>query len=192
MLADGRSEITENSGRTVVVHAGRRFLSPLRGLARSFRLSRNTWKEKHHQVQVKLEQERQLSVERGHLRERGCERCESVELLSQQRLMELHQTRERMAQVEAELSKRVISGGGSEDRISEEAIPKAGATPIGVIDVAWQPVMQAGVALRAIPRVGTVHQSDRPLAEHSAGERSAVVIAATGSALAAKAARSGR
>ena len=135
MLADGRSEITENSGRTVVVNAGRRFLSPLRGLARSFRLSRNTWKEKHHQVQVKLEQERQLSVERGHLRERGCERCESVELLSQQRLMELHQTRERMAQVEAELSKRVISGGGSRRTVSLCIDPGLGVCPT---DFRWQ------------------------------------------------------
>jgi hypothetical protein len=86
-------------------------------LVRSFRLGRDAWREKHHAVQAKLEQKRQLVAERGQSRDRwrrDCElataRAEAAEGLAQQRLIELVQARERMAQIEvefAELSKKV-------------------------------------------------------------------------------------
>lgn len=41
-----------------VMSGTRKFLSPNRILARSFRRSRDSWRDKHHLVQVKLEQER--------------------------------------------------------------------------------------------------------------------------------------
>lgn len=89
-----------------VVGGSRRFLSPSRVLLRSFRLSRDGWKEKHHAVQAKLEQERQLSAERGQSRDRWRGRAEAAELLAQQRLTELEQARERIAQIEADGSKK--------------------------------------------------------------------------------------
>ena len=58
--------------------AARRFTSPNRILARSFRLSRDKWKQKHHQVQAKLERARQLAAERGTARDRWRERCDQA------------------------------------------------------------------------------------------------------------------
>lgn len=94
-----------------VVRGARRYQSPNRVLVRSFRLGRDAWREKHHAVQAKLEQERQLVAERGQSRDRwrqDCElataRAEAAELLAQQRLIELEQARERMTQVETELA----------------------------------------------------------------------------------------
>jgi hypothetical protein len=72
----------------------RKFLSPTRVLLRSFRLSRDNWRQKHHEVQAKLEQERQLSGERGQSRDRWRSQCEAAaahaaaELVAQQRLGE--------------------------------------------------------------------------------------------------------
>ena len=98
---------------TEVISGTRRYRSPNRILARSFRLARDAWKEKHHQVQAKLEQERQLSAERGQSRDRWREKCElattraeAAELLAQQQLTELEQAREHIALIEAELSKK--------------------------------------------------------------------------------------
>jgi len=48
-------------------------------LARSFRLSRDKWKQKHHVVQAELEQARQLAAERGAARDQWRERCEQAE-----------------------------------------------------------------------------------------------------------------
>ena len=98
---------------STAVRGTRRYQSPNRVLVRSFRLGRDAWREKHHAVQAKLEQERQLVAERGQSRDRwrrDCElataRAEAAEWLAQQRLIELQQARERMAQIEAELSKK--------------------------------------------------------------------------------------
>ena len=93
--------------------AARRFTSPNRILARSFRLSRDKWKQKHHQVQAKLEQTRQLAVERGIARDRWRERCEQATAraataeASAARLQgELEQARTRIAALEAALQKK--------------------------------------------------------------------------------------
>ena len=95
----------------------RRFRSPLRVLARSFRMSRDNWREKHHAVQAKLEQERQHSAERGQSRDRwrsdyeaAAAQARAAESLAQQRLAELEQARARIAQLEVELKK---SGPGT-------------------------------------------------------------------------------
>ena len=93
--------------------AARRFTSPNRILARSFRLSRDKWKQKHHQVQAKLEQTRQLAAERGIARDRWRERCEQATAraataeASAARLQgELEQARTRIAALEAALQEK--------------------------------------------------------------------------------------
>ena len=93
--------------------AARRFTSPNRILARSFRLSRDKWKQKHHQVQAKLEQTRQLAAERGIARDHWRERCEQATAraataeASAARLQgELEQARTRIAALEAALQKK--------------------------------------------------------------------------------------
>ena len=90
----------------------RKFLSPTRVLLRSFRLSRDNWRQKHHEVQAKLEQERQLSGERGQSRDRwrsnyeaSAAQAAAAELVAQQRLEELEQARARIAQLEVDLKK---------------------------------------------------------------------------------------
>ena len=96
---------------SAAVRGTRRYQSPNRVLVRSFRLGREAWREKHHAVQAKLEQQRQLVAERGQSRDRWRQDCdlatarsEAAEWLAQQRLIELEQARERMAQVEVELA----------------------------------------------------------------------------------------
>lgn len=91
---------------------GRKFRSPARILVRSFRLSRDKWRQKHHEVQAKLEQERQLSGERGQSRDRwrsnfeaSASKVVAAERLSQERLEELEQARARISQLEANLKK---------------------------------------------------------------------------------------
>jgi hypothetical protein len=87
---------------------GRRYRSPNRVLARSFRISRDGWKSKHQAVQVKLEQQRQLAAERGRSREQWKQKCEiataraeEAEVLAQKRLEELEQSRAELAQLQA-------------------------------------------------------------------------------------------
>ncbi len=82
----------------------RRYLSPNRVLARSMRISRDNWKIKHQAMQEKLEQERQLSADRGRSREQwkqkyetATSRAEQAELLAQQRLEELEHARAELA-----------------------------------------------------------------------------------------------
>lgn len=94
-----------------VVSGTRKFRSPNRILARSFRRSRDSWRGKHHLVQAKLEQERQLSAERGRSRDQWQAKCDialskvrETERLAEQRLTELEQTQARLAQLEAELA----------------------------------------------------------------------------------------
>jgi hypothetical protein len=91
----------------------RRYRSPNRILARSFRIGRDKWKEKHHTVQARLEQMRQLSAERGASRDRWREECEAAvaraeaaEALAAHRLTELEQVRVRLAELEATAQKK--------------------------------------------------------------------------------------
>ena len=87
---------------------GRRYSSPPRVLVRSFRMGRDNWKMKHQAVQEKLEQERQLSADRGRSREQwkqkyetATARAEQAELLAQQRLEELEEARVELAKLKA-------------------------------------------------------------------------------------------
>jgi len=91
----------------------RRYRSPNRILVRSFRIGRDKWKVRHHVVQAKLEQVRQLSAERGTSRDRWREDCkaavtraEAAEALAAQRLTELEQIRVRLADHEAAAQKK--------------------------------------------------------------------------------------
>ena len=91
----------------------RRFTSPNRVLARSFRLSRDKWKQKHHQVQAKLEEARQLAAERGIARDSWRERCDqatiraaAAEARAAQLQGELEQVRVRIAGFEAAAQKK--------------------------------------------------------------------------------------
>jgi hypothetical protein len=88
--------------------AMRRFTSPNRILARSFRLSRDKWKLKHHQVQTKLKQAKQLASERGTARDRWRDQCErataravAAEAAAAQLQGELAQARAHIAAMEA-------------------------------------------------------------------------------------------
>ncbi len=92
---------------------GRRYLSPNRVLARSFRISRDGWKSKHQAVQAKLEQQRQLAAERGRSREQWKQKCETVtaraevaEALARQCLEELEQAHAQMEKLQAEVKKK--------------------------------------------------------------------------------------
>lgn len=96
-----------------IVSGTRKFRSPNRILARSFRRSREAWRVKHHLVQSKLEQERQLSAERGRSRDQWQVKCDlalakvqETERLAEQRLSELRQARTRIAQLEAEFASK--------------------------------------------------------------------------------------
>lgn len=87
------------------------YSSPQRILARAFEMSRDRWKAKHHSVQVKLAQVRQLATERGGSRDRWKRDCElaqanvrAAEELAQERLVELERTRARCAELEGQLA----------------------------------------------------------------------------------------
>lgn len=95
------------------VSGTRRYKSPNRVLARFFRMGRDGWKAKHHQVQAKLEQERQLSVERLRSRDEWRRKCEAAmtntraaEVLAKQHEQELAQVRVRVTELETALSKK--------------------------------------------------------------------------------------
>lgn len=95
------------------VSGTRRYQSPHRVLARFFRMGRDGWKAKHHQVQAKLEQERQLSVERLRSRDEWRRKCEAAmtntraaEVLAKQHEQELAQVRARVTELETALSKK--------------------------------------------------------------------------------------
>ena len=62
----------------------RRYRSPQRVLARSFRMGRDNRKKKHQAVQEKLEQERQLSADRGRSREQWKQKCETASARAEQ------------------------------------------------------------------------------------------------------------
>lgn len=87
---------------------GRRYRSPNRVLVRSFRMSRDAWKNKHQAVQIKLEKQRQLSAERDRSRDQWRQKSETAtaravaaEALAQQRLKELEQARAELAKLQA-------------------------------------------------------------------------------------------
>lgn len=95
------------------VSGTRRYTSPNRILARSFRIGRDKWKDKHHLVQAKLQQARQLVAERGASRDQWREQCEAVlaraeaaESLAVQCQTELEQVRVRLAELEAAAQKK--------------------------------------------------------------------------------------
>jgi len=103
-----------SQGSVAEVASGtRRYRSPNRILVRSFRISRDKWKDRHHAVQAKLEQMRQLSAERAASRDRWREHCEAAvtraeaeAALAAQRLTELEQVRVRLADLEAAAQKK--------------------------------------------------------------------------------------
>ena len=103
-----------SQGKVAEVASGtRRYRSPNRILARSFRIGRDKWKDKHHAVQAQLEQKRQLAAERGASRDRWRESCEgavaraeAAESVAAQRLTELEQVRVRLAELEAAAQKK--------------------------------------------------------------------------------------
>ena len=77
-------------------------------------MGRDNWKMKHQAVQEKLEQERQLSADRGRSREQWKQKCETAtsraeqaEVLAQQRLEELEEARVELAKLKAK--KKAIS-----------------------------------------------------------------------------------
>jgi hypothetical protein len=91
-----------------VVSGTRRYSSPNRILARSFRIGRDKWKDKHHAVQAKLEAVRQLAAERGASRDQWREQCaaataraEAAELRAAEQQTKLEQVRVRVAELEA-------------------------------------------------------------------------------------------
>jgi hypothetical protein len=103
-MAEVMDQPVESQDRT----AARRFTSPNRILARSFRLSRDKWKQKHHQLQAKLEQARQFAADRGIARDRWRERCDqataravAAETNAARLQSELEQARARIAAFEA-------------------------------------------------------------------------------------------
>ena len=102
------AEVMDRTAQTQHGRAARRFASPNRILARSFRLSRDKWKLKHHEVQAKLKQARQLAAERGTARDRWREQCEqatahaeAAEAAAARLQGELGQARVRIAALEA-------------------------------------------------------------------------------------------
>jgi len=82
-------------------------------LARSFRIGRDKWKDKHHAVQAELEQVRQLASERGAARDLWRERCAAAEARAAaaescvaQRLAEVQQVQVRLAELAAAAPKK--------------------------------------------------------------------------------------
>lgn len=70
-LATATESYTDSNSRS----NARRYSSPKRVLARSMRISRDNWKIKHQAVLEKLEQERQLSADRGRSHDQWKQKC---------------------------------------------------------------------------------------------------------------------
>ena len=88
----------------------RKYRSPNRILARSFRLARDKWKQKYMDVRAELKRARQLATERGDSRDRWRAECDAAleqaraaEALAQERLQELKQLRARELEVKKTL-----------------------------------------------------------------------------------------
>jgi len=80
----------------------RKYRSPNRILARSFRMARDRWKQKYMNARAELKRARQLAAERGDSRDRwraewdaAMEQARAAETLAQERLQELEQLRAR-------------------------------------------------------------------------------------------------
>lgn len=78
----------------------RKYRSPNRILARSFRMARDKWKKKYLDTRAALKRARQLAAERGDSRDRWRTECEAAkqqahaaETLAEARLQELEQLR---------------------------------------------------------------------------------------------------
>jgi len=91
----------------------RKYRSPNRVLARSFRIARDKWKQKYMSTRAELKRARQLAAERGASRDRWHAECDAAkqraraaEALAQERLQELEQLRAR----ESELKKTRLVG----------------------------------------------------------------------------------
>jgi len=91
----------------------RKYRSPNRILARSFRIGRDKWKQKYMDARAELKRARQLAAERGASRDRWHAECDAAkqraraaEALAQERLQELEQLRAR----ESELKKTRLVG----------------------------------------------------------------------------------
>ena len=88
----------------------RRYRSPNRVLARSFRIGRDKWKQKYMDTRADLKRTRKLATERGDSRDRwrtecdaAKERARAAETLAQERLQELEQLRARELEVKKTL-----------------------------------------------------------------------------------------
>ncbi len=88
----------------------RKYRSPNRILARSFRLARDKWKQKYMDTRGALKRARQLATERGDSRDRWRAECDAAldqaraaEALAQERLQELEQLRARELEVKKTL-----------------------------------------------------------------------------------------
>ncbi len=99
--------VDERAAESETISGTRRFRSPNRILARSFRLSRDKWKARHHAVRAKLKQSRRLAVERGASRDRWKAQCQreaaravAAEAMVERQKSELEQARERIAAME--------------------------------------------------------------------------------------------
>ena len=85
---------------TATANNKRKFRSPNRVLARSFRLARDKWKQKYMELRANLKSARQLPTERGTSRDlwraeydAANQRAIQAEALAQQRLDKLEQLR---------------------------------------------------------------------------------------------------
>jgi len=88
----------------------RKYRSPSRVLARSFRIGRDKWKKKYIDTRADLKRARKLATERGDSRDRWRSECDAAkeqarvaESLAQERLVELEQLRDRESEVKKTL-----------------------------------------------------------------------------------------
>lgn len=84
----------------------RKFRSPNRVLARSFRIARDKWKKKYMDTRAELKRARKLASERDASRNRWRADCEAAlaqaraaEALAEQQLHELEELREKVAEL---------------------------------------------------------------------------------------------
>ena len=99
--------VSEPATQSETIPGTRWFRSPNRILVRSFRLSRDKWKARHHAVRAKLKQARRLAAERGASRDRWKTQCQreaartvAAEAIVERQKSELEQARERIAAID--------------------------------------------------------------------------------------------
>ena len=138
---------------TATANNKRKFRSPNRVLARSFRLARDKWKQKYMELRANLKSARQLATERGTSRDlwraeydAANQRAIQAEALAQQRLDKLEQLRSE----HQELKKNTNLAGNLD---LEDAPPARGSTPVGIIQSCIQFVVSANVSMRSVPRL---------------------------------------